>query len=93
MFAYIAIKPGLAVVDVKAEDVFVCVVKLFATVPLGKPTQLFIVLDTPHPNVPVCGHVNVNLLVISLYVTVIPKKLLTPFANTAFNAVKNVVTV
>ena len=36
---------------------------------------------------------NVNLFVIPLYVTVIPKKLLAPVANTAFNADKNLVTV
>ena len=35
----------------------------------------------------------VNLLVRSLYVTVIPKKLLIPLAYCAFNAVRKVVTV
>ena len=58
------------------------------------PTQLSIVLFALKPTVQVCGHVKMNLFVRSLYVTVIPKKILALlFASCRFKAVKNVETV
>ena len=41
-------------------------------------------------NVQGWGHVNANLFVKSLYVTIMPKNLITPLVNTTLNAVKNV---
>ena len=40
-------------------------------------------------NVQGWGRVNANLFVKSLYVTIIPKKIITPLGNTTLHAVKN----